>query len=49
MANSFILAAAEKELDFIGGEVLAGSGFELEEPDPAFIETEIPEFFGGNG
>ena len=48
MANSFILPPAEKELDFIGGEVLAGSGFELEEPDPAFTETEIPEFFGGN-
>ncbi len=49
MSNSFILPAGEKELDLIGGEVLAGSGFEVEEPDPAFIETEIPEFFGGKG
>ena len=48
MANSFILPPGENELDFIGGEVLAGSGFEVEEPDPAFIETEIPGFFGGN-
>ncbi len=48
MSNSSTLPIGEQELDSIGGEVLAGSGFEVEEPDPAFIETEIPAFFGGN-
>ena len=48
MSNSLMLPPAESELDFLGGEALAGSGFEFEEPDPAFIETEIPGSFGGN-
>jgi len=28
-------------LDAIGGEPLAGSGFEAEEPDPGFSATEL--------
>jgi hypothetical protein len=28
-------------LDAIGGEPLAGSGFEIEEPEPGFSATEL--------
>ena len=28
-------------LDMIGGEPLAGSGFEAEEPEPAYSATEL--------
>lgn len=28
-------------IDAIGGEALAGSGFEAEEPDPAFTAAEL--------
>lgn len=32
---------AIERIDGIGGEPLAGSGFETEEPDPGFSSTEL--------
>lgn len=49
MLNSFTVPTDEQNLfNVVGGELLAGSGFEAEEPDPTFIEIDIPELFGGD-
>lgn len=49
MLYSFTLPTDERTLlDVVGGELLAGSGFEAEEPDPTFVAIDIPEFLGGD-
>jgi hypothetical protein len=30
-----------ESIDAVGGELLAGSGFESEEPEPGFVATEL--------
>ena len=47
MHNSSTLPDPEQRLlDFIGGQPLEGSGFETEQPDAAFVGTEVSQTIG---
>jgi hypothetical protein len=39
------VVANQQLLDFIGGEPLDGSGFEAENPDPAFTENDTQDLW----
>jgi len=40
------MVADQQLLDIIGGEPLDGSGFEAENPDPAFTENDAQDLWG---